>query len=132
MRVAVKKLDGVDSVDVSLNEGLAAVWFMSENRVTVKQVRDAIRSNGFTPKSADIRVRGRVVEANGTLTLEASGQSVRFLLVDHPERAGLGAQLRSGAVGRLVLLEGTVPESSKGGEAAVTLQVRSFTVTPGS
>lgn len=132
MRVAVKKLDGVDSVAVSLNEGLAVVRLRPENRLTLEQVRTAIRANGFTPKGAEIRVRGRVIEENGSLALELPGQGLRYLLVDHPERAGLSAALKSAGLGKLVLIEGTVPEQVKRGEAVETLQIRTFSVSPGS
>lgn len=43
--LAVKKLDGVDSVAVSLNEGLAIVRFRPVNRISLEEVREVIRAN---------------------------------------------------------------------------------------
>ena len=52
MRVAVRKLDGVRSVTVSLNDGYADILLASQNTVTVERIREAIRRNGFTPREA--------------------------------------------------------------------------------
>jgi copper chaperone CopZ len=73
VRVAVRNLPGVDSVRVSLNEGYADVRFEPGSTVTVEQVREAIRKNGFTPREAQVRVRGRVTARGGDLVLEAPG-----------------------------------------------------------
>jgi copper chaperone CopZ len=47
--VAVGKIDGVRDVKVSLNEGRATIQFAAANRVSIEQVRKAIRANGFAP-----------------------------------------------------------------------------------
>ncbi len=79
MRVAVEKLPGVDAVRVSLNEGYADITFAESNAVTVTQVRDAIRRNGFTPREARVRIRGRIAPGEGGLALDAPGAG-RFAL----------------------------------------------------
>ena len=61
MRVAVRKLDGVRSVTVSLNDGYADILLASQNTVTVERIREAIRRNGFSPREALVRVSGTVV-----------------------------------------------------------------------
>ena len=43
MRVAIRKLPGVESVDVSLERGAAEIRLRSDNRVTVPQLRKIIR-----------------------------------------------------------------------------------------
>jgi len=52
VRVAVRKLDGVRSVTVSLNDGYADILLTSQNTVTVERIREAIRRNGFSPREA--------------------------------------------------------------------------------
>ena len=56
--VALKRFPGVDSVDVSLNKGQAAVKLKPGNAVKAEQLWDAIRKNGFTPKDTRVVVRG--------------------------------------------------------------------------
>lgn len=131
MRVAVKKLDGVDSVDVSLNQGLAVIWFRPDNRITLEQVREAIRNNGFTPKDAELRVRGRVREDQGGLALELPGQRTRFRLEAHPSLPDMNQRLRAALLGPSVQLEGTIPAMGKQRPGSETIQVREISVPPG-
>jgi copper chaperone CopZ len=129
VRVAVKKIEGVDSVTVSLNQGLATMTFKPDNRVAVEQVRNAIRQNGFSPKGADVRVQGRVVERDGGLALETLPGTRGYALVDHPEANDVVSSLRRTALGRMVVLNGVVPETAtRGGEATDTIQVRRFEI----
>lgn len=58
MRVAVQRLDGVESVKVSLNDGVAEIRLAPDNSVTLARVREIIRSNGFSPKAAEVVVQG--------------------------------------------------------------------------
>lgn len=102
----LKELSGVESVTVSLNDGYAEVDLSKDSPVTLGDVREVIRKNGFSPKDADVRVSGRLVESNG-----------RFLLKTDAEVFELGAGDRS----RLAQLSGgapvTVSGSVKSGES---------------
>ena len=61
MRVALKSMNGVDTVDVSLNKGLATVNLKPGNAVTVEQLQHAITKNGFTPRQSDVVATGTLV-----------------------------------------------------------------------
>jgi copper chaperone CopZ len=65
VRVAVQKIDGVESVDVSLEKGSADIRLKPGNRVTMTQLRQVIRKNGYPTKEAQIEARGRIVDRNG-------------------------------------------------------------------
>jgi copper chaperone CopZ len=54
----LKKLPGVASVKVSLNDGYAEVTVAPGSSVSVAQIRRVIRDNGFTPKEARIDLEG--------------------------------------------------------------------------
>ncbi len=122
MRVAIRKIDGTTGVDVSLNRGVAVVKFSADNRVSVVQIRDAVRSNGFTPKAAEVRIRGRVVRNDGAAMLVVPGQERAFRLIRHADAAAALAELEK-LDGKMVEIEGTVPES-KGRATAEIIQVR--------
>jgi copper chaperone CopZ len=62
---AIKKLDGVDSVDVSLEKGSVTIKLRTDNKVTLPQLRRTIRSNGNEPKDAQIAGRGKIVDTDG-------------------------------------------------------------------
>ena len=56
--VAFKRFPGVESVDVSLNKGKAAVKLKPGNTVKTEELWETIRKNGFTPKETRVVVRG--------------------------------------------------------------------------
>ncbi len=112
MSVAIKKVNGVDSVKVSLNEGLADIKLKDGNKVTVEQIRSIIRKNGFTPKESQARVAGRVVERNGQPALEVTGLDQVYLLADAPDAKGKVEQLK-GRMGKQVVLSGQLPETKE-------------------
>ena len=69
MRVSLKSVSGVDSVDVSLAKGLASVSMKPGNTATLKQLQEAISKNGFTMKDSPATISGAVVVANGKSTI---------------------------------------------------------------
>ena len=79
MSVAIKKLDGVASVEVSLDKANADIRFNADNKITLPQLRQIIKKNGYPTRDAQIVARGRVVDRNGTPTLDLlNGSSLRL------------------------------------------------------
>ena len=72
VRGALKKNPGVDSVDVSLNKGLATVKLKPGNNVQPQQFWETVRRNGFTPKETRVVVRGQITGEK--LNVTGSGQ----------------------------------------------------------
>jgi copper chaperone CopZ len=60
VRGAIKKLPGVESVDVSLNKGLATIKLKPGNTVKPEELWETVKKNGFTPKETGVLVRGEV------------------------------------------------------------------------
>src|ERR1700733_568703 len=90
--VALKKVAGVDSVEVSLNKGLATVKLKPGNTISVPQLWELIHKNGYTPKMTIVSVRGEVANVNGALQLKVSGTKDTLPLVGDPKNAtALGA-----------------------------------------
>lgn len=119
MSVAFKKLDGVRGAEVSLEAGTVALELAPGNRVTLEQVRNVIRRNGFTPHEATVEAGGKVVERPGGFALEVGGtREVLFL-----ERQAVGRYL-----GRSVSVTGSVANEAKTGPA--TLQIASIGAAP--
>jgi copper chaperone CopZ len=114
--VEIKKLDGVESVDVSLEQGTAEVKLRDGNKVTIEQVRDVIRKSGYTPKQAQVTAAGRVVQQGGVLGLLVTGPDVVYRL------DGDTSKIR-GMVGQSVVVSGEVPETA-GKNAPRVLVVR--------
>jgi copper chaperone CopZ len=68
--VAIKKLDGVESVVVSLEKATADVHLKPGNAITLPQLRRIIRQAGYPTKDARVDARGAFVERSGKPTLD--------------------------------------------------------------
>ena len=122
MRVSLKAVPGVDTVDVSLEKGLATVKMKAGNMTTLKQLNEAIARNGFTMKDSTAIVAGTVVTTNGKTAVQVSGSNDVLNLV--PESSSVvGA---ASFTGKSILVEGMIPEASKG-KVPDTIHYRSIT-----
>jgi copper chaperone CopZ len=110
VRVALKAVPGVDSVEVSLNKGLATLELKPGNNATLKQLQDAIAKNGFTTKQSEVTVRGQLIVEGGKSLLQVTGTNEKYDLVPEQGAPDSAAAL----VGKLVVVDGTVPETLKG------------------
>ena len=79
MSVALRKIDGVTEVKVTLKEGRAKVTLQPGNTVTLAALRRAVERNGFTPKEARVTMEAEVIQdgARG-LTVRVTGTSETF------------------------------------------------------
>lgn len=110
VRVSLKAVSGVDSVDVSLEKGLAVVKMKPGNTATLKQLSEAITRNGFTMKDSTATIAGTVIATDGKLALKVSGSDDLLQLVPQSPSAPDAGSM----AGKTVLVEGTVPEGGKG------------------
>ena len=87
------KVEGVQSVTVSLNGGLTILDLTPGNAVTLAKLRQVIKHNGFVPKDAQITARGSTAVADGRPVFVVSGTSERFVLATPARQVGDGWQL---------------------------------------
>src|SRR5947209_19401771 len=85
--VALKKVPGVEGVEVSLNKGLATVKLKPGNAVSVPQFWELLHEKGYTPKNTFISVRGELAGESGRLRLKVSGTNDVFTLTPDPKNA---------------------------------------------
>jgi copper chaperone CopZ len=110
VRVSLKSVSGVDSVDVSLAKGLAAVKMKPGNTATLKQLQNAIAKNGFAMKDSAATIAGTIVIANGKTQLQVSSSNELLTLIPESQGSSDATSLN----GKSVLAEGTIPEAAKG------------------
>ena len=110
MRVSLKSVSGVESVDVSLEKGLAAVKMKPGNTATLNQLQNAIAKNGFAMKESAAIIAGTIVVANGKTQLQVSGSNELLTLIPQSQASGDATSLN----GKSVLAEGTILEAAKG------------------
>ena len=64
------KLPGVESAEVSLDKASADIRLKADNRITMPQIRDVLKKNGYPTRDAQIEARGRIVDSSGTLLFD--------------------------------------------------------------
>lgn len=116
----MKNIRGINTVDVSLNQGLATVTLNPDNTVTYKQLQNAITRNGFTTKQSDVVVAGVLLNENGALKLKVSGTSDVFTLTPDSSSPNKPSTL----TGKSVVVTGAINEK------ADTLKYRAIDAQP--
>jgi hypothetical protein len=119
--VALKKVPGVDTVDVSLNKGLATVKLKPGNTVSVLQFWELLYQKGYTPKTTAVSVRGELAGGPGRLQLKVSGTKDVLNLAPDPKKAGAYNDATK-RVGKSVVIQG-VMVPGKNLKALVPLQI---------
>jgi len=109
----MKKVNGVESVNVSLNEGKASIRFKPESRAQYADVRSGIEKNGFAVKDATLRARGRLQQVDGGWQFVISGSGETFNVTPEDAKNVDLARAMQQKAGQDVLLEGTVPTPEK-------------------
>jgi len=107
VNVALKKVPGVESVDVSLNKGLATVKLKRGNTVSVPALWRLIHDNGYTPKATVVSVLGEIANAQGKMQLHVSGTKDVISLAPDPKNLGPYNEA-SKKVGQSVFLHGVM------------------------
>ena len=64
------KLPGIESADVSLDKASADIRLKADNRITMPQLRELLKKNGYPTRDAQVAARGRIVDANGRLVFD--------------------------------------------------------------
>ena len=97
----MQKVEGVKSVNVSLNEGLTTLELDPENRVTLANLRQIIRNNGFVTNESRVVARGTVTSSGSGLSLEVRGAKEKLTLTAPANTTALDqlrSRLKSGSV----------------------------------
>jgi hypothetical protein len=87
----MKKVPAVADVRVSLKEGLTILDLKADNTVTLAQLRQIIKNNGFVSGEATVVARG--TPAAGDKTFAVSGTNEQLSLTSPPRKIGDDWQL---------------------------------------
>ena len=121
VNVALNKLPGVASADVSLNKALVSVKLKPGATVSIPQLWLLFREKGYTPKTTRVLARGEISNPQGRTQIKLSGTGDVIALIPDPKDAAawtaLGAKL-----GQTAIVHG-VMNPGKDLKAPVPLQV---------
>jgi hypothetical protein len=85
--VALIKLPGVESADVSLDKASADIRLKAGNAISIAQLRELMKKNGFPTKDAQVVARGRITDRDGRLSLDLLNGVIMDIVAD-PKIAG--------------------------------------------
>jgi copper chaperone CopZ len=125
--VSVKKIPGVESVNVSLKTGLVSITLNAGNSVTLQQVRKAILDDAFTPKEGRVVVVRELVSQGGRLQFKVARTNELFPVAAPTHMQHMPWQNEAGHV---VLATGLISAPAKGTEGS-TLQIVSVSSLAG-
>jgi copper chaperone CopZ len=109
IRVSMKGIQGVDTVNVDLNTGLVTIKLTPDNKAEIRQFNQAVEKNGFTHKDAVVTARGKLTGTAAAPFFEVAGTGDRFAVV-----AGAAHIDVSALLGKTVTIEGVLPQVAKG------------------
>ena len=107
VRGALQKISGVESVDVSLNKGLAGMKLKPGNTVKLGPIWETIKKSGFTTKDTRVVARGKATAANGKLHFKLTGIDQVFPLVADPKAPQILERVKK-HLGRTIIIGGRV------------------------
>ena len=90
MSAAVKKIDGVETVDLSVEKPSVEIRLRAENRVTLERIRREIRAFGYPTRDATITAKGTVAERDGKAVFDLlNGSTLELAVRPEPAPAGV-------------------------------------------
>ena len=121
MSVSLQKIPGVESVDISLNQGRASIALRAGNSVTLEQVTQVVKDKGFTPRGARVVARGELAETSGKLHFKLSHTDQSYEVVIGARSAKSKEDVEKN-LGKPLLVEGIIPPPTERTPAPLELQ----------
>jgi copper chaperone CopZ len=125
--VAVQKLDGVESVEVSLERAVADIRLNPGNAVTIDRLREIVKTNGFAPREAVVTAVGRLLDRGGTPAIELAPATTLLLAADPANAATfteLAGRSRSATPGTVEVVA-VVKEGARTSDPAIVRSSKS-------
>ncbi len=76
----IQKMDGIQSVSVSLNDGLLTADLKQTNALTLQGIRKAVEESGFKAEEATISASGTIRKIDPANYILETGTGERFML----------------------------------------------------
>ncbi|MBA3562569.1 MAG: heavy-metal-associated domain-containing protein [Gammaproteobacteria bacterium] len=118
----LESLEGVEQATVSLNEGTAVVELTRDNKVSIADIREVVRKNGFAAREARTEIGGTLARQEGKLQLVTEDGS-RYELVAAENAEEAWDKLQEIQENQKLSLEGVVPE-----DESMQLQVEEVSI----
>lgn len=70
----LKKMDGLQEVRVSLNDGKAYLGLADKNEITLRSIQEEVKKNGFSAKKAEVTLMGNATKEDGQWFIETDNE----------------------------------------------------------
>jgi copper chaperone CopZ len=91
----LKKMDGLQNVRVSLNDGKAYLELSENNSLSLRQIQEEVKKNGFSAKNAEVVIEGKLMNKNGGFELQTGTETY---IIDTASSDDLISNLKPGTV----------------------------------
>lgn len=71
----LKKMDGLQTVKVSLNDGKAYLKLAADNTLTLQKIQKEVKNNGFSARNAVVTLNGELVKEGNEWSLYLNGET---------------------------------------------------------
>lgn len=97
----LKKMDGLQEVRVSLNDGKAYLGLAEKNDLTLRSIQEEVKKNGFSAKKAEVVLMGNATKEDGQWYIETDNE--RFAVsqdtsIELVQKLAVGRKTLSGTV----------------------------------
>lgn len=117
----LKKVEGIQAVKVSLNKGKAFITLQADNKVSLSEIQQKVKSNGFSAREAEVILQGELSKQENKVFIEA-GQE-RYLISENSDNSAL-AKIREMEAGSSVKVTGEVKDRQGEKDSAWNLVVQ--------
>ena len=97
----------IQNVRVSLNDGKAYLELSEKNSLSLSQIQNEVKKNGFSAKKAEVVVEGTLININGGIELETGTETY---IIDTSISDDLNSKLKPG----IIKLKGIVQDEEDG------------------
>ncbi|NDV45332.1 heavy-metal-associated domain-containing protein [Flagellimonas sediminis] len=97
----LKKMDGLQEVRVSLNDGKAYLGLAEKNDLTLRSIQEEVKKNGFSARKAEVVLMGNATKEDGQWYIETDNE--RFAVsqntsIELVQKLAVGRTTLSGTV----------------------------------
>ena len=122
----MRKIPGVKTVRVSLNDGLTVLDLDAGNTVTLGQLRTVLKNSGFVSREAQLEARGVVAATGQGLVFTVAGTGENFTIVADPSNPAVYEILKQRAQAGQMTLTQLKGLTGPPGKAPPTLTIEAF------
>lgn len=73
----LRKMDGLKSVKVSLNDGKAYLKLASDNELTLQKIQEEVKNNGFSARTTEVTLRGELFKDGNDWKIKVNGETFK-------------------------------------------------------